>query len=116
MGSEEMNRDEYRFLYELEGDHWWFAGMREIIAALLDPLVASSPLRILDAGCGTGFTLSWLKKKYARSGQVVGLDISPDALELSRRRAIMPLIQASVAQIPLPSNTFDLIVSFEVLD
>jgi SAM-dependent methyltransferase len=110
-----MNREEYKFLYELEEHLWWFVGMRKITAAMLDPVVESRPLRILDAGCGTGYMLSWLRR-YSRSGQVVGVDVSRDALDFSRRRSERLLIQASVAGLPLPSNTFDLVLSFEVLD
>src|SRR5579859_3088750 len=111
-----MNSDEYKFLYELEERHWWFVGMRKITAALLDPVVGSRPLRILDAGCGTGFMLSWLRRKYGQNEQVVGLDISRDALGFSRRRGEHSLVQASVANLPFPGNVFNLVVSFEVLD
>lgn len=115
MGPQEMNQDEYKSLYELEGHHWWFVGMRKIIAAILDRQSLSGPLRILDAGCGTGYMLSWLRT-YSRGGQVVGVDISRDAMDFCRSRAEKLLIQASVAGLPLPDNTFDLVTSFEVLD
>jgi SAM-dependent methyltransferase len=110
-----MNPEEYKYLYELEEGHWWFVGMRQIVAALLDPVAASGPLRILDAGCGTGFTMSWLKQ-YGDHAKVYGLDFSSDALHYSRRRGEPLLVQGSVDALPFPSNSFDLIISLDVLD
>jgi hypothetical protein len=42
-------------LYDLEDDFWWFAGMREISAALLDPVCLNDQKErlIVDVGCGT---------------------------------------------------------------
>lgn len=110
-----MTPEEYRFLYELEEHHWWFVGMRRITAALLDSFVVPGPLRILDAGCGTGFMLSWLRK-YCGNRHVVGLDISSDALHFSRQRGEKLLVRDSVADLPFPADTFDLIISLDVVD
>jgi long-subunit acyl-CoA synthetase (AMP-forming) len=33
-----MQEEDYAYLYELEEEFWWFAGMRDVTAALLDPL------------------------------------------------------------------------------
>jgi SAM-dependent methyltransferase len=110
-----MNSSEYKFLFELEEHHWWFVGMRKILAALLDDQSLSAPLRILDAGCGTGLNLSWLKR-YDTGATVFGLDYSPEALRYSRFRGESLLTQGSVAALPFPNNSFDLIISLEVLD
>lgn len=110
-----MNRDEYKHLYELEGHHWWFAGMRKIVAALLDSAVGSASHRILDAGCGTGFTLSWLRR-FDDDAMVYGLDFSPDALGFCRQRGEKLLVRGSVAALPFPAQTFDLIITLDVLD
>ena len=115
MGPQEMNRDEYQFLYELEGHHWWFVGMRKIIAAILDRQSLSRPLRILDAGCGTGFTMSWLRR-YGIDTRVYGLDFSPDALGYCRQRGESLLVRGSVRDLPFPNCAFDVIVTLEVLD
>lgn len=109
-----MTPEEYKFLYELEDHYWWFAGMRKITAALLDPVIGPGSLRTLDAGCGTGYMLSWLRR-CGRNGEVVGVDVSRDALDFSRRRAEKSLIQASVTDLPLPNDTFDLVLCFDVL-
>lgn len=42
--------------------------------------------RILDVGCGCGQTLLQLADRVGPSGQVVGVDISPQLLECARKR------------------------------
>lgn len=110
-----MNADDYAYLYELEEDFWWFAGMRQITAALLDPVCPQTRDRsILDAGCGTGGMLAWLKR-YAGNGRVAGVDRSRTAVEFCRRASQTTAAQASVTDLPFPNSTFDLVTSFDVL-
>jgi ubiquinone/menaquinone biosynthesis C-methylase UbiE len=110
-----MNRDEYKFLYELEEHHWWFAGMRKIVRALLDSAPAPGSRCVLDAGCGTGFTMSWLRGSDKETS-VYGLDFSADALAYCRQRGEKLLVRGSVGALPFPAQTFDLIVTLDVLD
>lgn len=61
--------------------------------------------RILDAGCGTGGLLLFLKQ---RGGDVTGIDTSPVAIETLKRLA--PHIHAQVASIeelPFPNASFE---------
>src|SRR6267154_5018857 len=110
-----MKPAEYAYLYELEEDYWWFAGMRDITAALLDPLCPTHQDRlILDAGCGTGGMLSWLTR-YAGNGRIAGIDLVDTALAFCRRRNHDMLAQASVQTLPFAESSFDLLTSFDVL-
>ena len=110
-----MQVEDYEYLYELEETFWWFAGMRRVTAALLDPFCPPDRnRRILDAGCGTGSNLEWLRRYSGESG-VSGLDLSPDALRFCRARGQRLLAQASVGMLPLATNYFDLVTSFDVL-
>lgn len=110
-----MQAEDYEYLYALEQDFWWFAGMREISAAVLDDACrAPGDKRVLDAGCGTGGMLSWLKR-YAGAAQVVGIDLVPDAIKFCRERKQERLVQASVTDLPFADSTFDLLTSFDVL-
>ena len=46
-----MHTEDYQYLYDLEEHFWWFEGMREITANLLDPVCPPGPKRaVLDAG------------------------------------------------------------------
>ena len=113
-----MRTEDYEYLYRLEEEFWWFAGMREITAALLDPLLLSpgcgGDRAILDAGCGTGGNLEWLAR-YAGNGRVVGIDLVSTALEFCRKRSHERLAQASATDLPFADESFDLVTSFDVL-
>jgi SAM-dependent methyltransferase len=110
-----MHARDYADLYTLEEDLWWFAGMRAIAAALLDPLCLPGRDRlILDAGCGTGANLGWLTR-YAGAGRVVGVDLDSTALHFSRQRGHGRIAQASVIDLPFVDHAFDLLTSFDVL-
>lgn len=107
-----MERTEYEVMAAVEVSHWWYGGMRAITAALLDPLYGSRrDLRILDAGCGTGGDALFLR----RYGQVVGMDLAPEALELALPRLPGLLTRGSVLDLPFATNSFDLVTSFDVL-
>jgi ubiquinone/menaquinone biosynthesis C-methylase UbiE len=110
-----MEPEDHAYLYELEQDFWWFAGMREITAALLDPVCPTTKERsILDAGCGTGGMMAWLER-YAGNGRVAGVDLSPTAVSFCRMGGHTASAQASVTHLPFPDSTFDLVTSFDVL-
>ena len=110
-----MQVEDYEYLYALEEDFWWFAGMREVTAALLDPVCSpGSDRMILDAGCGTGNNLSWLSR-YAGGGAVFGVDVSADALRFCRARGHKLFARASVTTLPFAAESFDLVTSFDVL-
>ncbi len=119
-----MEAQEYQTIYDLELTHWWYTGMRDISLALLEPHLPSQgghggpPLRerrnglsVLDAGCGTGGMLLTLD----RLGRAAGVDFSPLALALSRRRDLKRNAQASVTHLPFRGGAFDLVTSFDVL-
>lgn len=112
-----MEPGEYDNIARLEQHHWWYVGMREIAAAMLAtacpaaPPSASSPARrILDAGCGVGGGLRWLKA----FGQVTGIDLHPKAIQYSAQVSAR-VSRASVQALPFASETFDLVTTFEVL-
>ncbi len=112
-----MQTEDYEYLYALEESFWWFPGMREITAALLDPFCPQGRDRlILDAGCGTGINLEWLRR-YASGGRVCGIDVSCDALRFCRAREQQQayLARASVAALPFADARFDLVTSFDVM-
>jgi SAM-dependent methyltransferase len=105
---------EYERIARLEGEHWWYLGMRAIAAALLReialPNAQARPARILDAGCGTGGGLAWL----AEHGTVTGVDFHPLALRHARRVSAR-VARASVEALPFRSGLFDLVTSFDVV-
>jgi SAM-dependent methyltransferase len=108
-----MQEHDFESLYHLEESYWWFAGMRDVADTIMARELQQPNLRLLDAGCGTGYNLG----HYAGEGrrQVYGLDIDADALRYVRKRGFTKVAQASVAEIPFESETFDLVCSFDVV-
>lgn len=72
-------------------------------------------LHFAEMGCGAGPNLVWLAEKGIR---VSGVDISPTALELARSNLersgfsdrIGELVEASVADVPMPTGSLDGII------
>ncbi len=109
-----MQDEDYEYLYALEEKFWWFAGMREITASLLDPFLPKADRMILDAGCGTGGNLEWLVR-YSGKGHIIGIDPIPLAIEFCRQRQHSMLSLASATDLPFANESFDLVTSFDVL-
>lgn len=76
--------------------------------------------RIVDVGCGPGFYVAELAAEVGPSGWVVGVDASPDMLELARSRcadlANVELRQGDATEPPLEPEAFDAAVSVQVLE
>jgi SAM-dependent methyltransferase len=110
-----MRDDEYRAMFELEQSLWWYQGMREITASLLDEnLKKRSDLQILDVGCGTGYSMSWLRRRF-QSPEVFGVDLFYQAAELWRLNDIHTAAIASAEALPFASQGFDLLTCFDVI-
>jgi SAM-dependent methyltransferase len=109
-----MHAKDFEDLYNTEEKLWWFAGMREISAALLDEFCRRDFEQMLDAGCGTGLNLEWLER-YGKTAAISGLDVETHALHFCRARGSNPLVQASATDLPFPDDFFDLVTSFDVL-
>lgn len=102
-----MQTEDYEYLYALEETFWWFEGMREITASLLDPICPPGRNRlILDAGCGTGGNLDWLQR-YSGNEKVRGIDLSVDGLKFCSTRENKLVAQSSVTALPFVKNEID---------
>ena len=74
--------------------------------------------RILDVGCGTGQTASYLAARYG--AKVTGLDINPTMIEKAKNRMAkyqlpVEMIQGSIENCQLPDHHYDFIISESVL-
>ena len=108
-----MHDEEYRSIFDLEEHFWWYAGMRAATASILErERVAAT--RVLDVGCGTGFTLLWLKE-LLNCDAAFGVDASPHAAALWRFRGLETATVASANSLPFASEEFDLASCFDVL-
>lgn len=113
--SNPMHTDEYRAMFDLEERLWWYVGMRAVTASILDrELNRKSSLRLLDVGCGTGFSLTWLRDRFD-SREAFGVDVSPHAASLWRLRDLDTVSVASASELPFAAAEFDLVTCFDVI-
>ena len=69
---------------------------------------------VLDAGCGTGRALPFLREAVGPSGVVVAFDLTPEMLYEARRRhpaALPAFVLGDVVRLPFLSGTFDAVIA-----
>jgi len=83
------------------------------IASLLKTTGAE---RILDAGCGEGFVVSYLLQ--GNDGlAITGIDCSPEAVEMARQMVPGVLLEVGdLREMPYSDDSFDLVMCLEVLE
>lgn len=108
-----MRDEEYRAMFDLEERLWWYVGMRAETAVILERGRLENP-RVLDAGCGTGFTLLWLKDRF-KCDHAFGVDSSPEAGRFWKLRKLDVAAIASARELPFASGEFDLVTCFDVI-
>lgn len=109
-----MDRAVYDRMAEIDGEHWWFAARRKIVAALIERQVAPRPgARILEMGCGTGSNLALLQ----RYGRVDAVEPDDPARALASRRSGIPVKGGLLPDgVDLADGAYDLIVLLDVLE
>lgn len=109
-----MNQIEYTRMYEAEDRHWWYSGLHKLILATVqqESQRLGRPLKIFDAGCGTGRLCQLLTMD---GHHVSGCDLSEEALRLCRLRGIRSVYQADLNDLELEPEGYDVITSIDVL-
>lgn len=72
-------------------------------------------VRLLDVGCGRGGTIS-VVRTYFRAGEVVGLDLSPEAVAFDRRAHRYPnttFVEGDAERLPFADGSFDVVTNLE---
>ncbi len=106
-----MENAEYRNIFENEDTNFYYIATHAFVLALVKRVIATNKVvRLLDAGAGTGM----LAKKLSALGRVAAVDISPRAVSFARKRGVR-VRQASLADLPYPTNTFDVVTCVDVL-
>lgn len=90
----------------------------EVVLGLLGDLAARD---VLDVGCGPGDALLALERRRRLSGRIIGMDIGWECLSLARclatvNAASADFLQAEAGALPFPAESFDLVLSFELIE
>jgi len=101
------NNDYYRKYGRLKRDY------RVSFTLNFAEILGKKPLKILDLGCGVG-TYSEAAAKDGHS--VVSVDISKEALCLSKERGLTNLVCASAIHLPFKPCTFDRVLFIDVIE
>ncbi len=104
-----MSPAEHKILREAEEQHWWYAVLHQLVLAEMHAHVPPGAA-VLDAGCGTGGMMARLA-----AWEPQGVDISAAAVSHCHERGLHDVVQASVCALPFPNESFDLVLSLDVL-
>jgi SAM-dependent methyltransferase len=107
-----MDREYELQTHRAEDRHWWYRGRRAVLERVIADLELPNPLRILDAGCGSGRNMVEL----ARRGTVTGVELSETSACLARARGSGEVIEGSVMEMPFAPDSFDLAVCLDVIE
>ena len=115
-----MERELYDQHRKMQETHWWFCGKKEIVIDFAEHqaglMRSSSPMQILDIGCGMGLMLDALKLY----GNVYGMDAEDVAVQYCRanNETIKDSIKLGALpnEVPFEKGTFDFIFALDVLE
>nr|MBA4405425.1 hypothetical protein [Nanoarchaeum sp.] len=106
--------EEYNFeVYsKFEKDFWYIKSRQDLLERIIKKYFKNKKdLKILDAGCGTGFNF----KALSKFGEVHGVDLSNTALEECKKLDYKSLELKDINSLGY-ENHFDLIVAIELIE
>ena len=109
-----MNADEYLKLDQLEKEHWFYAGKREIVRYWIDKVQPLKPQSLLiDCGAGTGQFAAEMKA-YCR---VMAVDDHEESLALAASKVGASSVKkGSATALPILDESADCLTALDVLE
>jgi SAM-dependent methyltransferase len=106
-----MEVHEYARMFNLETHYWWYQGLDELVLHYIKQCRADTPLKILDAGCGTG-RMTELLHEY---GIIEGIDYSSVAIDFCKKRGLKNTKVMDLNTWEPAADMYDTIVSLDVI-
>ena len=102
-------------LYDTDMSSWGYAYPLQLNKILTNKLKLKKTIKILDAGCGTGYVAEVLSKLNYKN--ITGIDFSEEMLTIARSKKIYKklMCQSLNEKIELRSKQFELIICTGVL-
>ena len=102
-------------LYDTDMSSWGYAYPLQLNKILTNKLKLKKTIKILDAGCGTGYVAEVLSKLNYKN--ITGIDFSEEMLAIARSKKIYKklICQSLNEKIELRSKQFELIICTGVL-
>jgi len=109
-----MDYATYEVEAQVEATHWWFVGRRKLFISIIQQLKLPITSEILDIGTSTGTNLRMLSE--AGYSNVRGLDMSDDAIRWCKDKGLGTVQKGDVCNIPSADNTYDFILSTDIIE
>ncbi|MFV1994962.1 MAG: class I SAM-dependent methyltransferase [Verrucomicrobiales bacterium] len=110
-----MDLAEYAKMAAVEDSMWWYRALHRNMLSMLRRFGSEAGAEILDAGCGTGGLLKFLRREQP-GHHYQGLELHGAACPLAHERAGVAVTHGSVNELPFAGASLDVILSTNVLE
>ncbi|HVJ80798.1 MAG TPA: class I SAM-dependent methyltransferase [Planctomycetia bacterium] len=108
-----MNPEEYDRLNEVETNHWFYRGKRDVVRFWLAKCAKLGPQsKLVDVGAGTGLFAA----EMSSICKVTAVDDHEEAVALASRRKGPEFVKASFHALPFQDGEFDAATALDVLE
>jgi len=110
-----MKKEEYFLMSAVEESMWWYRTLHQIAANAIRRYAKPDSMTLLDAGCGTGGMLKFIRERFP-SSSLYGLELMPGACDIARLKSGAEIQSGSIEHISYPASFFDVVISLDVLN
>ncbi|WP_051296295.1 class I SAM-dependent methyltransferase [Eisenibacter elegans] len=107
--------ESFQLLYEVEDRNFWFVARNQVIQHLFGKYVGTGAASVLEIGCGTGYVLAGLEKRFPKY-QLKGSEIHLEGIRFAQKRLpSVAFIQLDATSMPF-EDAFEAVGAFDVLE